>query len=398
MRRSRSLGLVVGGCFTFLLIAPALASAGPAVTVRVEGLAGTLVARTVVTTGAATVTKDGDPAHACAGDSAAGALELATAGSWAGTWDAGFGDYAVSTIAGETYPIGAQYAGIFWAIYVDGESASAGICNTTLAQGDDLLLAAVRDSDPNGVLNISGLPARAAPGGTAVVTVSRSLTTYGGPPDYAPINTTAPAAGATVSYAGTTVSTGADGTATLSFAARGSVAVRATRAGDIRSVTETTCVTDGADGFCDTAPPPTTVPPAAGPPDTTPAFGKIAAIREGQHFARGKGPRELRGTVAADASGLAEVRLRLTRRSGKRCEQFDGTAARWVSTARCGTENGRFFAIGNAAAWSYLLPETLSAGRYVLDTQTVDGAGNVTRGADRGTPGQARNRVVFTVG
>jgi len=33
----------------------------------------------------------------------------------------------------------------------------------------------------------------------------------------------------------------------------------------------------------------------------------------------------------------------------------------------------------------------------VLDTQTVDGAGNVTRGAQRGTPSQVRNRVVFWV-
>ena len=373
-----------------LLIAAAPALAGPTVSVRVEGLADTLVPRTPVAAAAA-VAKDGT--HSCAADTAAAALEQATTGDWSGAWNPSFSDYGVDAIKGESHPL-SPYTGVYWAIYVDGIPASAGICGTSLQQGDELLLAAVHDSDAGGVLSVAGLPATVAPGTATTVTVTRKLTTYD-PQTYAPTTTTTPAAGATVAYGGASATADAGGHAALTFAARGPATVRATLAGDIRSAAESTCVTDGADGACGTSIPATPAPAAT--PDTTPAFGRIAAIGEGQHFAHGSGPRELSGTVDADPSGIAEVRLRLTRRVGTRCEQFDGTAARWVRASRCGTESASFFSIGNARNWSYLLPAKLTRGRYVLDTQTVDGAGNVTRGAQRGTPSQVRNRVVFWV-
>jgi hypothetical protein len=56
---------------------------------------------------------------------------------------------------------------------------------------------------------------------------------------------------------------------------------------------------------------------------------------------------------------------------------------------RCGT--GAYFAIGDRADWSYLLPERLTRGRYVLDAIAIDGAGNRTPLARGAT------RVVFTV-
>jgi hypothetical protein len=62
-------------------------------------------------------------------------------------------------------------------------------------------------------------------------------------------------------------------------------------------------------------------------------------------------------------------------------ERFRGT--------RCG--RGPYFAIGDRADWSYLLPRALERGRYVLDAVAIDGAGNRTPLA-RGT-----SRVVFTV-
>ena len=52
---------------------------------------------------------------------------------------------------------------------------------------------------------------------------------------------------------------------------------------------------------------------------------------------------------------------------------------------------GAYFAIGDRADWSYLLPARLGRGRYVLDAIAIDGAGNRTPLA-RGT-----TRVVFTV-
>ena len=80
--RARSFGLAaVVLALARVTATPALA--GPAnVTVRVEGDADTLVARTALTTTTATVNKDGMTGHDCTGTSAAGALEQATAGSW----------------------------------------------------------------------------------------------------------------------------------------------------------------------------------------------------------------------------------------------------------------------------------------------------------------------------
>ena len=392
MRRSRSLSLLIGGCITFLLVAPALAAAGPTVTVRVEGGTTTLLAPTSVTLGSAADVVG--PAK-CAGDTAYAALDSATGQNW--DRQAFF-----MTVLGETR--GADYpAPDYWAEWIGRAGAyisGSGICNDHLQAGDELLVQA-DDADPVTFaplyppVLLSGVPARVAPGTPVTVTVTRF------PVDPATfVAAPAPAVGATVSGGDAAVSTDAAGHATLTLSTRGPATIRATL-GLARTVLIPTCATDGADGFCDTAAPPAAAAPpdvSAAAPDTTPALGRIAAIREGQRFARGRGPRELRGTVASDPSGLSDVRLRLTCRRGTRCAQFDGSAARWVTATRCGTEHARFFSIGSAAAWSYLLPDTLTAGRYVLDTQTVDGAGNVTRGADRSTPDRPRNRVVFTVG
>ena len=97
-----------------------------------------------------------------------------------------------------------------------------------------------------------------------------------------------------------------------------------------------------------------------------------------------RGPRELRGKF----SDAAVVKLRLTKRLGKRCWYFSGRSERFVGT-HCG--KGAYFGIGARADWSYLLPSRLTRGRYVLDAIAIDAAGNRTPLA-RGT-----TRVVFTV-
>src|SRR5436305_2370075 len=79
-------------CLTACLLAgaaPALAGTPGAVTLRVEGLAETKLPATAVTTTPAPVVKDGNPAHACSGTSALGALQLGTAGGWEGPWNSG---------------------------------------------------------------------------------------------------------------------------------------------------------------------------------------------------------------------------------------------------------------------------------------------------------------------
>lgn len=389
----RSLGLLAGG---LLLIAPAVAQAAPVtVQLRIEGPTRTLF-EGPVTTDVRTFHFTGDATtHVCDGTAAVGGpgptavptrgAALATAIdaglSVTGTWSK-FGA-SFSQIDGEAVgfdPVTFKYL----VEYLDGQASMLGACGEEIHGGDEALFAYGDGSET--LLKLTA-PATVAPGQATGGKVTNRATG-------------APVPGATVD--GQT--SGADGSVTIGpFTAGGDHQLKASKTGAIRSNSATVCVTDGADGFCNTVKPsPSPAPPApaaaSAVPDTAPALGRIAGIGEQQRFARGRGPRELRGTVADDPSGISEVRLRLTRRNGRRCETFDGVAERWVRASRCGAEHGSFFAIGNAASWSYLLPSALAKGRYVLDTQTVDGAGNVTRGADRGAPGAPRNRVVFHVG
>src|SRR5204863_539992 len=101
--------------------APAFAAeSSPAtVTVRVEGLTETKLPATTVTTTTEPFVKDGNPEHSCAGTSAAGALQTATAGSWEGTWFSGLG-YSVETILGESHLFeeGSE-ANYYWSFWLD---------------------------------------------------------------------------------------------------------------------------------------------------------------------------------------------------------------------------------------------------------------------------------------
>src|SRR4051794_30513152 len=128
--------LIVLAALASLTPASALA-AGPAdVTVRVEGTNDTLVARTAVHTTTTPVVKDGNPAHSCTGTSVAGALEIATAGNWSGTWFDGFG-YSVEMIAGESHLFG---SGHYWGEFVNGAFGN-GACPDELSQSDEVLFA-----------------------------------------------------------------------------------------------------------------------------------------------------------------------------------------------------------------------------------------------------------------
>lgn len=386
---------VLGLCAGLLLLAlPASSSAAePSVSVRVEGTAGPLVALTSVPASGAPAVRDG---HSCPGDSALAALDRATSGAWNGTWNAMFSDWELTEIGGEAHSFAATE---YWGFFLNEASASLGVCGQKVQAGDRVLFApAPTNFDPIGVLTLEGVPATVAPGAPFTVTVRRTATGYGPPPDFAPIVEALPLAGATIALpGGREVTTAADGRAEVTLGSRGEATLRAVRKGDVRSAGEPVCVTDGADGFCSTVKPVAGVAAATAAPDTVPAHSSIAGLGEQQVFARGRGPRSLSGSVA-DASGVREVRLRLTRRHRGACQTFDASRERLVKSSRCGTEGGLWFGIGDRASWSYLLPFRLPAGRWVLDIRTVDGAGNVTRGADRSPdPGKPRTRVVFHV-
>jgi len=180
-----------------------------------------------------------------------------------------------------------------------------------------------------------------------------------------------PAAGAAVSAGSQSFTAGADGVAHVTVGSKGTVGVRASKSGFIRSATEPVCVECGT-------PPPAGAGPgtnAAGRDTAAPATA-LTGLKSGAVFSRRKAPRLLRGTVASDPSGLLAVKLRLTRRVGKKCSYFSGSRERF-RPVRCG--RGSFFKIGDRADWSYLLPKRLGRGRYLLEAKAIDGAYN--RGA-----------------
>src|SRR3954453_1098932 len=213
-------GVLAAVLATSALCAPASAAT---VTVRVEGDTTTLVPLTSVTTQPGQVVKDGNPAHSCDAEHAIGALERATGGDWNGTWFNGLG-YSVDTVKGESHN-GANND--FFSFWIDGKSASQGVCDQTLADGDELLFypdcfgAGCQSPSPLD-LTVPATAQKGAPFNVHAVTLDGS----GG---------SSPAAGVTVTAGGASATTDSGGDAALTVATTGSIEVRATKQGTVRS-------------------------------------------------------------------------------------------------------------------------------------------------------------------
>ncbi|HEV2060086.1 MAG TPA: hypothetical protein VGR11_12080 [Solirubrobacteraceae bacterium] len=387
------------------LTGPALA-AGPAdVTVRVEGVAQTLVPRTAVRTDTTPINKDGNPAHTCSGTGAAGALEKATGGDWSGPWFPGFG-YSVQRIRGEVHDFsGPDY----FALWINYRSATEGVCGTTteLQQGDDVLFFVDRcvfDSTIGGCKNPPVLPLRLSAPRSVTPGVAFTVTVV----EYAADGTPAPVQGAAVTLNGiVAATTNAAGNATVTVSAAGPFSLRATKPNRAPSASEAGCASTGADGQCGSAVP-GAAPPAGGTGDSAatcvtngrdgrcgstdrqPPAVTITGIREQDRFARAKAPRRITATIA-DPSGLHVVKLRLTRRIGPRCTYYSARSERFRRVP-CGVNRAPWSAIGDRQEVDYLLPKKLPRGRYVLDVNAVDKAYNRDDKRRRGG-----NRVVFHV-
>jgi hypothetical protein len=331
--------------------------------VRIEGANGTLLPRTQVTTSPDPV-PGGD--H-CAGDTVAGAIDVATHGNWD---QLSF----TQTILGETHKFDNSD---YWAEWLD-YKFGGGICSDVIHDGDDVLMLVDYSPPPTYAptvfpLRIVDVPATVQQGAAVTVTVVK-YTTDGTPGT----GTATPEAGVTVAGGGDSATTDGAGHATLTMSAAGDFALRATKAGDAPSASEPITVLA----------PGTVAPPKPQPVVAAFPYAHIAGIADGQRFAAGHGPRTLSGKV--DASGLTAVKLRLTRRFDHRCYVYSNHAARF-DRVRCGANRPSFFSIGTNATWSYLLPAKLGPGRYVLDVTAVDASGR------RDALARGRNRVVFTV-
>jgi hypothetical protein len=372
------------GALAALALAAAPAAAGPTVSVRVEGESQTLLALK-------TITLDDTAQSSCPATSATEALVTAGATLDSPTFP--------QTINGETHDFSRND---YWGFSVlrDGryQALDAGICDELLQEGDELLASFnISDANFDPVLEpllVTGVPATVKPGETFTITVTEFVCERqycGSTPQGEQDGYPRPRAGAAVTVNGTTVPTDANGRAQLTLTGRGPVTIQATGSEDIRSRVESTCVTDGADGFCATAKAvcqSTGDDGRCGTRDRRAPEGRILGITSGSVFGARSAPRELRAEVPADPSGLHAVKLRLTRRSDGRCWYFSGRREAFRRT-RCGT--GSAFVAGKEASLSYLLPSRLPRGRYVLDVVAIDGAFN------RDQLARGRNRVVFTV-
>jgi hypothetical protein len=361
---------VIAGTVAGLLAFSAPAYAAPVtVNLRIEGANSTLFEGLVTTDTAPFVAADGP--HPCGTAPTRGAVISTAAQAGAitmqATWNSQFSNPSFTSINGEnlTYDAG---TGRFLGEYQNGAFASAGSCDDIVHDGDEVLYAYADGTEK--LLALSG-PTTAKPGETVSLKVTDGKD---------------PVAGATVGG----VQSGADGSVTVGpFTTMGDHDLKATKTGTIRSNRVRVCVTDGADGACGT----TTRPPACAclplpspkSPDHAAPVAKLTGFSDHQVFKTG--PRELKGSFA-DASGVKSVKLRLAKRAGGKCSYFSGKLETFRHT-KCGTE--KYFAIGDRADWTYLLPAKLGKGRYVLDAVAIDGAGNRTPLA-RGT-----TRVVFTV-
>ncbi|HEY2180964.1 MAG TPA: carboxypeptidase-like regulatory domain-containing protein [Solirubrobacteraceae bacterium] len=385
----RSSKALLFACLLSLVFTALARGAVPAtVTVRIEGTSQTLLPTTSVTTNGAVVEKDGNPEHTCSGASAAGALEQATSGRWSGEWFKGIG-YSVETLLAETHAFqpGAP-ANFFWTYWLDNKPSSVGICEGELGSGESILFF------PECFSEVGACPASPNPLGLSAPVVSEqgapiavSVTSYANASGAA-----SPGAGVTVSGGGATATTDASGHATLSLSQTGTVVLQASAPGSVRDES-TVCVHNGNDGNCGTQAPSgsstTTSTAAVAPPYKGPfaIVAKTSDVLDDHVYAPSNSPRLLSGAIAAHAP-VASVSLRLRRSYRGRCWAYNGVSERFVRV-RCG--RGSFFAVSKAPTFSYLLPAALARGRYVLDIEATDAAGNRTSLARGST------RIVFYV-
>jgi hypothetical protein len=325
---------------------PASAAAPPSAFVRIEGTGATLLPQTLVQTTSAAKIKG----KACAGSSAAGALNVATEGSWSGSYNTSFKDYLVNSILGET-PTGQN----FWTLWINGRSSSTGACATPLRPSDHELWF---DCQANANFNCANNPlALKVP---AALHVGRAATAVVTQLDGAGHGTAF--SGAAVTGNGVAAVSNTSGRATFLPRKTGVITLQATKSGATPSDPAFVCVYASRASQCASA-------------FNGPAV-HVTGIREHEVFAQG--PRELRGTAGPDPAGLTDVRLSLLRRApGGQCSYYNADRGAWRAiTCHAATPS---FPIGGSASWSYLLPAPLPAGDYHLNVIATDGNGRQTK-------------------
>jgi len=356
-----------------LVLCPTALAAPVTVQLRVEGATSTIYEGPVTTDGK-TVAKDASGPHRCdgtngganpsAGPTLTSALDDGQAAggyTWAGTWFAGFGDFGVDRVGPDT-----ATAERFWGYAVNFADAQSGGCQIRVASEDQVLFGYDYFAKDH-LLRLTG-PATATTGQPVRVAV---VDGRGG----------AAIDGATVGGA----TTAADGGATVCFDTPGTRRLKAERADSLRSNALVIAVAAGA-GSCSgsvvvgTSPTPiaaapTPVTPAAPRPATPRAAPTLRLFSPSARAAYRRGPRVISGRVSAD--GVRQVYLRIRRIARGGCSYYSGSRERFTRPRTCA--RARFVRVGGRAAFSYLLPERLKRGRYIVDVKAVDRSGAAVR-------------------
>jgi len=216
-----------------LAAAPAAVAVPVTVNLRVEGISDTIFDGSVVTDAHRTTTPSDGVARPCDGTNSGGAPTPTAIGAlddgskaagfaWDANWDTGFGDYyPFLRIGSETIDPSSHYL----AFYLNWVYADLGGCSQSVKQGDEVLFAHSSFSQSK-VLRLSG---------PTTATTGQSVTVHA--EEFDGFNGT-PAAGASVLGA----TTGADGSANLSFGQKGIYRLKAERADAVRSNAVVLCV------------------------------------------------------------------------------------------------------------------------------------------------------------
>jgi hypothetical protein len=386
-RRLTAAGALAAGLVVLALCAPAFAA--PTVKVRVEGESATLLPLTQVTL------EMPEPVSGCPANSANAAINLAVGGNWDhGDEEGSKGDFT-QTILGETHKF--EHNGDTWAVWIN-DKWGGGICEDLLSEGDEVLLVADHEPEPNFEPTVLPLLLGKVPtsvvAGTPFTVQVEKIHTRPGTYAQAGEGTPKPEPGATISGAPTSATSGSEGNATLTITQPGTYTLIAHEPGAAPSAPATVCVRASGESGCGVQVSSGSTTGVKGtPPPNVPYTGPFAlvakptSIIEGHTYKRGQAPRVISGSVLAHTT-VTSVSLQLRRSYRHRCYSFDGVSAKFVG-AHCGS--GSFFAVSNNGLFSYLLPKTLPPGHYVLDIQASDAAGNHTTLA-RGT-----SRIVFDV-
>jgi hypothetical protein len=234
LNRLRRTALPVALTLYALAAAPAADAVPVTVNLRVEGVADTIFDGQVVTDAHRTTTPSDGVARPCDGTNNGGAPNPTAIGAlddgskaggfaWDARWTDDFGGeyYPFLQIGSETIESSSHYL----AFYLNWVYADLGGCSQSVKQGDDVLFAHSNFSQSK-VLRLSG-PATATTGESVTVHAEEFDGFHG-----------TPASGASVGGA----STGADGSATLSFAEKGIYRLKAERADAVRSNAVVLCV------------------------------------------------------------------------------------------------------------------------------------------------------------